>query len=204
MSKERTHSTPPAGGVNASVPQSVYQKHLLRARAGGNYFLFFRNFVRILGKVDALLLQDLINHAAHLKQDDDGFFLCTRAYLERSLCWTRHEQNKHLARLAEKGFIVVKKMGVPGRRYIKVCVESIEKALDDLEEDKGSSCPRSRTTSRLRSRTTMVKKRLRLLTRKNNRDAPRCARGSRVVVGRRPRKRSRRLPPPLPRQWRSP
>lgn len=130
-------SKPEAAGKNAkekTVPMSVYLRHIQRARGAGNWFQFSRDYVisGAMTKIQALFVQDVINLAAmaSTKKDEDDFFLCTVEYLETSMCWEKETQRKTINTLVEKGFLEVKRVGVPPRRWLKVCLDKIENAVD--------------------------------------------------------------------------
>jgi hypothetical protein len=87
----------------------------------GNHYPMFRALFEVLPKLDAMFLCDLINKRGHKKtvRSNDGYFLCTIAYLEESY-WTSKEQKVRLTRLKEKGLIDVKVRGLPPLRWVKI------------------------------------------------------------------------------------
>lgn len=129
---------------------SKHERQLRRARATGGYFLFFRNYGRLLDKEEALLLQDLINREdmIRLKQiklrktkrrqihaaTPDGYFRCTFAFLqnENYLVWTEREQRRLFPLLERKGYISTTKRGSPPRRWVRIHYLFIEDQLDTL------------------------------------------------------------------------
>jgi hypothetical protein len=85
-----------------------------------------------MSKLEALFLQDLINHSAAPKtvKADDGYFLCTVEYLQNSLNWEHKAQARYLSTLTKAGYISVRKVGIPPRRWIYINFRAIEEALD--------------------------------------------------------------------------
>jgi hypothetical protein len=127
-------------GGNSSgkkISDNRYTRHMLRAKAAGNYFTFFRNYVTsgVMTRDEALMVQDLINLAS-MKTGDEGWFNCTVAYLEKSLAWSADTQKRVLKSLDEKGFIEQQRRGIPPSRYVRVDIDAIETALDAAEDEK--------------------------------------------------------------------
>lgn len=128
------------------VSSAVYQEHMLRAQGAGNWFQFRRDYVtsKLLTKIQALFLQDLINHAGARDTkrkliDGEAFFLCTTEYLRNSLSWEPDSQQALLSQLKTKGFIKVRRIGVPPLRWICIDVEAIETALDEAIQTRDES-----------------------------------------------------------------
>jgi hypothetical protein len=104
-----------------------------RAR-GGTYFKVDRRLAAILPQIEAVFLQDLYNHAGHLKKDEEGYFLCTSSYLEKSFFWSEKQQRDYLSSLKDKGLIKTKRSkGIPARRMVRVESAVVERLLDDYE-----------------------------------------------------------------------
>jgi hypothetical protein len=137
------------------ISESDYRRHLLRAKSRRNYFEFFRLYIRIMSKLEALFLQDLINHAASREEKQrleekigrrrkrypltfelDGcvYFMCAAKYLVRSMRWSEKEQRMHFESLRQKGFVKVTRKGMPPMRYVFIDVVAVEQALDLAEE----------------------------------------------------------------------
>jgi len=122
-----------------TIPESVYLRHLQRSKNTLNYFTFFRPFFKILKRLDALFLQDLINLASIPSTvtktiDGEDYFLCTETFLKDSGSnWSSDEQNRHLASIKKKGFVKARKMGLPARRWVHIELQKIEDAIDEKE-----------------------------------------------------------------------
>lgn len=118
-----------------------YEEYLIRSNAEGNRFTFRRDFVisGLMTKYEALFFQDLVNRAGmkKTKKDEDGYFLCTVAFLLKSLCWEPHAQASLLKALKKKGFLDFKNKGLPKRRWVKLHIGEVEEALDQREDKKG-------------------------------------------------------------------
>lgn len=118
---------------------------LFRARNGGNYFTVFRPFYRILSKLDTLFIQDLINlQTINKTLGDDGFFMCTAAYLEQ-IGWTVKEQELRFKSLTQIGgsrpFIRIERRGIPACRWVYIDIESVELTLDAVPENPDDKSP---------------------------------------------------------------
>lgn len=120
------------------IPESTYRKHLQRAKDGGNYFIFFRLYTKLMKRMTCLFLQDLINLGSldNMKKkivDGKEYFQCTVEYLEDShLAWTVDEQRNHFAVLEEKQYVFTKRMGIPGVRWAYIDFKKLEDDLDDV------------------------------------------------------------------------
>jgi hypothetical protein len=128
------------------IPESVYLEHLIRAKANGNHFTFFRGYAWILRKLESLFLQDLINLVAIkgiVKKVVDGkvYFLCTVKLLQQSLNWDPTTQKDMLRSLKKRGFVDYKNFGIPPRRHVYIDIMSVEKALDEVESQWGVIYP---------------------------------------------------------------
>lgn len=123
-----------------TVPESKYTRHMIRAGNTGGYFQFRRDYVLagILTHMEALFLQDLINHAS-MKENVNGWFLCTVKYLISSLKWEENTQRHFFRSLIEKKFIKVKRKGMPAMRYVKILIGRIEEAIDVWYDSKKPS-----------------------------------------------------------------
>lgn len=127
-----------------TVPESIYRKHVLRARSTRNHFTFCRDWVWIMTKMEALFLQDLINRASSPKADKqiiDGkeFVLLSNKYLQKPpMSWDDRTCTKHLASLEEKGFVQIVRRGWKGKRFcrwVHIDVLQIETVLDEVAKD---------------------------------------------------------------------
>lgn len=106
---------------------------IARARASGNHFTVFRPYYRVMSKLDALFLGDLMNLAAMTHWTGD-WFKCTAAYLE-SVGWTVDEQRQRFESLRKRGWVKTERRGLPPVRWVSVEIEAIETALDESEPD---------------------------------------------------------------------
>ena len=123
---------------------------LERAKDTGGYFIFFRNYGRILSKEESLFLQDLINRSSLMKDiasrlkgrrrksppyDEEGYFRCTSKFLmnPKYLPWSIKDQKRLFAKMLKLGFISIRKRGSPQKRWVKINYFRIEEALDEVE-----------------------------------------------------------------------
>lgn len=84
----------------------------------------------------AILLQKLIWLAentdyAH-RVNDDGWFFRTTQQLEKDTCLTFSQQVMAENRLIKLGFIQKKVRGIPPKKFFKVDLKAIQKAIDSL------------------------------------------------------------------------
>lgn len=118
------------------IKESPHRRHLERARATSNYFTFFRLYTKIMKKLEALFLQDIINISSldkiiHRTFDNKEYFMCTEEFLSNSsIGWSKKEQRNHLQTFRSKGYISITKKGIPACRWIRINLEKIELALD--------------------------------------------------------------------------
>ena len=120
-----------------TTSMSAYEKHIKKMENNGDYFVFSKYYVKILNsKLTALFLQDIIDIADSpdvIKTSVDGkeYFQATVKFLVNSkMEWKNREQKLHLGRLIKKGYVKTKKMGIPGKRYISINFEKLEKDLE--------------------------------------------------------------------------
>ena len=119
------------------IPESVYEDHLTWAMSTGNYFIFNRDLVVLLGldHKEALILQDMANLAglSGVKKDKDKFFLCTSKFLEKTSAFPHATQTRLLTSLVEKGYVKLKKVGMPPQRWVRL---NLVKLWDDVGKAK--------------------------------------------------------------------
>jgi hypothetical protein len=136
---------PPSG---ESVSREQYLRHLQRARDTSSFFIFSRNFCKIVpSRLDALFLQDLINLSSMdgvRKQTIDGkeFFLCTTSFLENGgMQWTEKEQRAHFLNLREGGLVETVRVGLPPLRWVHIDLEAVDLCLDAVSTKTSQSSP---------------------------------------------------------------
>lgn len=123
-----------------TIPESVYRKHVLRARSSNNTFIVQRDWALVMTNTDCFFLQDIVNRMSMKKAktievvvNDElrQYVLCTVAYLERHpLRWNRKIQSRIFKRLQKLQFVHILHRGLPRRRYVWVDIVNIEKAVD--------------------------------------------------------------------------
>lgn len=92
----------------------------------------FRSFFKIMGKLDGLFLQDLINFSATLPMTDDGWFRCTGVFLEEN-GWSIKEQETRLKSLRDNGYVETQRRGIPNERWVRIDFVHIETGLDGVD-----------------------------------------------------------------------
>lgn len=119
------------------IPRTKYINHIRRARDTSSYFAFFRDYTKIMSKLEALFLQDLINLSslAGIKRttiDGEDYFLCTIEFLEKSaIGWSVSEQKQHFKSLKKRGFINSIRVGIPAKRLVSINFPNVEEAIDN-------------------------------------------------------------------------
>lgn len=135
----------------SSIPRSDYLRHVRRAKNGGNYFVYFRHYIKLFThksrRTTCMFLQDVMNISDSpgvKKQMFDGeeHFQGTVNFLRDSASeWTEKEQETHLAILVDKGFVKLRRVGMPSVRWICVDFAAIEYALDAVLGDGNPQLP---------------------------------------------------------------
>lgn len=119
--------------THGSHSDHVVNDFLIYASSNLSYIPVRRDFIRsgVLTKIEALFLSDLINLYSMdvTVKSDDGYFLCTAAYMDRSLSWGRMSQTDLFRSLKDKGFIETSFRGIPRRRWVKIDVVKLEEAI---------------------------------------------------------------------------
>lgn len=114
------------------LSDKVIRKRITRRANSGNYFPFFELFLDIVSHMEALVLQKLSN-LSDMNEDANGWFRCSILMIQKSLRMDERVQNKYLTRLKDLGFIKTCRRGMPAVRYIQVCWEAIDDALDAVQ-----------------------------------------------------------------------
>ena len=98
--------------------------------------LFRKDYVSsgLFTRIQALFMLDLIELSRIIDKTPDDFFPCPVQYLKESLSWDSDTQSRMLSHLTEKGFVDVKRMGLPSCRYVRVHIDKIEDAIDQLTD----------------------------------------------------------------------
>lgn len=120
-----------------SISDERYQKHMIRAKRLGNYFMFFRRYVTsgIMTRDEAMFIQDIINMTT-FRGSEDGWVKCTANQLYNSLLWSIETQTRLFRSLVAREYIKIEKRGLPAKRFVFVDMRKIETDLDVAEENK--------------------------------------------------------------------
>lgn len=133
MKSSTSNSSNSDNKVKASSKSSYL--HAIQRLHGSNYFRFFRDYLKIMSRLDALFLQDLMDLSASSKLatrtiNGKEYFLCTIEFLEKSGCiWTKQEQRPRIKSLLKNKFIHVRRLGIPPRRWVYIDYVGITEAL---------------------------------------------------------------------------
>lgn len=93
----------------------------------GNWFRFPKRFLTVMKEPEAVFLSFLINHNTRNKKIGEWFY-CTVEKMEKELYSPKRRQSAILSSLASKGFISVKRKGIPSIRWIKINLTKIWEA----------------------------------------------------------------------------
>ena len=136
------------------IPTTDLHRYLAKTYKHGNFFKFFRDFVKFLNNdIElAVFLQDLINRESMLHRqcmkwvknemykkcrqtiDKYGFFACSNNFLskEKYISWTVYQQKKHFKALTELKLVELVMKKEPRRRWIRINYLLIEQYLDRI------------------------------------------------------------------------
>lgn len=91
---------------------------------GSNYIAVNRVLLKSIGVIPAILYCELVDKHKYYKKegklDEEGMFYNTVETTEENTGLTRNQQVSGLRELSLDGLIIVKKKGIPAKRYIKV------------------------------------------------------------------------------------
>ena len=106
-------------------------KHLLSSTA---FLILNKKLAKQVGLNAAVLLADLISKEEYFIQHDnyDGWFFNTEANIEEDTTLNAYNQRKCIKILKEKGFIKVKRKGIPAKQYFKINEEQVLQNLNNL------------------------------------------------------------------------
>lgn len=142
----------------AAIPSSALHRYLSRTHTRGNFFKFFRDFVKFLDWNFELagFLQDLINRESVLhrkclkwkkankiekcrkyRDSKTGFFMCSTKFLTKEfyIPWPEDKQYRYLRELRERGFLEVMMKKEPRARWVRINYLFIEQKLDEITGD---------------------------------------------------------------------
>lgn len=128
---------------DTSPTPAEFKRWLDRRCLSGNWFVCFDDYLWVMEADEAWLLQIVINlgkrkpkNKASLALWKEGWILCTVKYLlKRSKGRFRpNGQIRILKTLQKLGFIEVKAFGTPPRRYVKVDLIRLERAIDEASK----------------------------------------------------------------------
>lgn len=116
----------------------------IEATGYGSYFIFYRNYAKVMPKLTALFYQDLLNLSKlkkikKKKKDGKRWILVTVKFLENSkLGWSEKEQRAHFSKLESLGFLKRDRKGtVHGGRWIYINRHAVYRALDKVLQISG-------------------------------------------------------------------
>lgn len=148
---------------NINELKRSYRRHIRRLSKTSSYFKFHRSYTKILSRLTALFLQDLMNVTSldyvekEITEDEQEMFWCSASFLARNgLDWTKREQGYHFKILKKQGFVKTIRKGLPARRWVLIDYDAIREAIDTAEISKNSvdtktsqlSCDKNLSTER--------------------------------------------------------
>ena len=98
------------------------------------FIILNKELARQVGLKEAVLLADLISKEEYFIDNGmtDGWFFNTEANIENDTTLNSYQQRKCLKKLKEKGFIEVKRKGIPAKQYFKINKEQVLQILKNL------------------------------------------------------------------------
>lgn len=105
---------------------------ILHLLASDNFITVNRTLIKMIGLEAAVLLGEFASEASYWMDKEgteNGFFYSTIENVEDRTSLSVYQQKQAINILTENGFIEVKRMGMPAKRYIKVNEDELEKVL---------------------------------------------------------------------------
>jgi hypothetical protein len=88
------------------------------------YFTINKFLAKEIGLYATIVLSDLISKEKYFidnnKLDTEGYFFNTHDNIERDTTLSKHKQIKAFKILQEKGFIIIKRKGIPAKNHFKI------------------------------------------------------------------------------------
>lgn len=106
-----------------------YKAYLTRRCEDGNFFHFFRDYLKVMSLEEAAVLQSIVNMGRG-NSTNDGWILCTDAHLEKSLGIRRRARDRVVGVLVTKTFLETKLRGNPAKRHVRPDLVAVEEAID--------------------------------------------------------------------------
>lgn len=110
----------------------VKDKALHFLAEAGCYWMVNWRMVRALGGTDEALLLGYLSSMQKQYGDDNGIFYRTIPDMKKDTLLDVRRQRKALHKLAELGLIQIYVMGMPKKRYFRVCEEHLQEYLHEL------------------------------------------------------------------------
>lgn len=108
---------------------------ILHLIASGNYIVVNRSFIKLMGLDAAVLLGELASEYLYFEgQDmlkDSEWFYSTVENLEANTGLSTYEQRQAINKLVSLGIIEVKKMGIPAKRWVRICEQQVIQILNN-------------------------------------------------------------------------
>lgn len=139
--------------------QEKYGRYLERVSNAGNWFMFFRDYTKIMSLYEAAFLQSILNWSnydpttstekALLKQGWIRFSISTAEY---QLGLKENTQQRIINKLKKKEFCKTRRAGIPPKRYFKINLIKIQEAVDKaLEKSEFPNVGKSRNYNKAMS-----------------------------------------------------
>ena len=108
---------------------------ILHLLSSGNYIVVNRSFIKLMGLDAAVLLGELASEYLYFEgQDmlkDSEWFYSTVENLETNTGLSTYEQRQAINKLVSLGIIEVKKMGIPAKRWVRICEQQVIQILNN-------------------------------------------------------------------------
>jgi hypothetical protein len=130
-----------------------YTEALMELYDSGRWFMFPKEFLLVMPMEEAFLLAFLINQYRKCRADelyDGGWFFCRIATVEKNLLLRERTQQRLVAKLKAKGFLQSRRYGMPAKRYFKVNVVRLRRAIKRAAIGRGDDPSAVTGSTRLR------------------------------------------------------
>jgi hypothetical protein len=110
--------------------------------ANNNYIIANKTIAQLYGLEEAVLLGELASEYKYWENRGelkDGFFFSTIENIKENTTLSDKRQRSALSTLKNAGIVKVKLMGIPAKRYIKIEVEQLFRALDSKINKNGET-----------------------------------------------------------------
>lgn len=126
------------------VPPKYYANAIQRYCRSSDWFMMPSVYLLVMSIEESFMFQTLMNLGERVPRNskrlalwEKGWIPCTVKLLEKRTKLKRGTQSRILKRLKNKGFISIELVGIPPMRYIKVDLNAVDYAIDEVDRNGG-------------------------------------------------------------------